>query len=179
MISVEPGLHEWMQWTKGVRPNFMELIELQENGILSDNHWVTGYPINPEYKPLIDKAELPVSEKLDDIYERAYSVVKHLLERHSSGTILLVAHGDMLDSCTRKLCGGEPRIFEDFFALVHRTPFVGCVQAVEQEDGRWKIGSSPIPTLTHIGNASYDCQQLSRPVAPWDDQMKKKRPPWM
>ncbi|WKY03402.1 hypothetical protein Q1695_004834 [Nippostrongylus brasiliensis] len=169
LISVEPGLHEWMQWTRYHRPTFMEPIELHEN----------GYPIDTDYKPIIELRELSSTETLEEFYDRGYSVVKQLLERHSSGAILLAAHGDMPDCCTRKLCGGEPRPFDDFFALVKRTPFLGCVQAVEEQDGSWKIGPSPIPPLTHMDNGTYDSQQLCRPVPPMDDEMRNDIPPWM
>ncbi|VDL72008.1 unnamed protein product [Nippostrongylus brasiliensis] len=169
LISVEPGLHEWMQWTRYHRPTFMEPVELHEN----------GYPIDTDYKPIIELRDLSSTETLEEFYDRGYSVVKQLLERHSSGAILLAAHGDMPDCCTRKLCGGEPRPFDDFFALVKRTPFLGCVQAVEEQDGSWKIGPSPIPPLTHMDNGTYDSQQLCRPVPPMDEEMRNDIPPWM
>ncbi|WKY03400.1 hypothetical protein Q1695_004834 [Nippostrongylus brasiliensis] len=171
LISVEPGLHEWMQCTSARyhRPTYMEPVELHEN----------GFPIDTDYKPIIELRELSSTETLEEFYDRGYSVVKQLLERHSSGAILLAAHGDMPDCCTRKLCGGEPRPFDDFFALVKRTPFLGCVQAVEEQDGSWRIGPSPIPPLTHMDNGTYDSQQLCRPVPPMDEEMRNDIPPWM
>uniref|UniRef100_A0A0K0D4U7 Protein UBASH3A-like protein n=1 Tax=Angiostrongylus cantonensis TaxID=6313 RepID=A0A0K0D4U7_ANGCA len=161
LINVEPGLFEWMQWCKGNRPSWMQAEELRKS----------GYSINVDYVPIFKGSDLPLNESLTSYYERSYSVMKDLLKRHPSGTILIVAHGASLETCTRQLCGSCPRPIEQFFYLLQNTPYLACVKVTEAQS-LWRITDSPIAPLTHSMNSSYDPRQLILSSLSLQDRMR-------
>ncbi|KJH40640.1 phosphoglycerate mutase family protein [Dictyocaulus viviparus] len=161
LINVEPGLFEWMQWCRGNRPSWMQVEELKKS----------GYSVNVDYVPIMEASSLPLDESLSSYYERSYSVTKEILQRHSCGTVLLVAHGASLDTCTRQLCGADPRSIEQFFYLLQNTPYLACVGVTEVQS-QWKITDSPIAPLTHSMNASYNPKQLTISSSSLQERMR-------
>ncbi|VDK83579.1 unnamed protein product [Litomosoides sigmodontis] len=166
-INIEPGLYEWLHWCRNGIPSWMTPEELKS----------FGYPINNYYMPLLKPDELCASETLNDFYERSFSLVRKILSVHNKGTILLVAHGPSLDALTRQLCGGTPRTPEDFIYKLQQIPYLACLQVVEQSanstnngsssnnsdstsNKSWKFDGSPIPSLTHASNSSFDAKLL-------------------
>ncbi|WKY03370.1 hypothetical protein Q1695_004815 [Nippostrongylus brasiliensis] len=152
-VNIEPGLIDFLQWYRNTLPSFMRPDELKEN----------GYPVNMAYEPITRLSSLPETESLEEYYDRSFCVMKGIVQRHSRGTILIVAHAESLETCTRQLCGGEPRSFEQFWYLIHHTPYVGCLHIVEKRSA-WQFAEPPIPPLTHAGNATYFWRQHSIPV---------------
>ncbi|VDO93995.1 unnamed protein product, partial [Heligmosomoides polygyrus] len=70
------------------------------------------------------------------------------------------------------LCGGEPRPTDQFFHLLQNTPYLACVQITENQNS-WKFTETPIAPLTHSMNASYDPKQLTMPVPPLEERVKR------
>ncbi|VDO75115.1 unnamed protein product [Heligmosomoides polygyrus] len=138
----------------------------------------SGYPVNVEYQPIIKPSALPTEEPLSDYYERSYAAVKRVLQSHSEnqskGCILIVAHAESLDTCTRQLCGGDPRSFEHFWYLLHQTPYVGCVHVTEDQPF-WRFADPPIPPFTQSANSPFDSRQLALPASTIEELIKNKK----
>uniref|UniRef100_A0A1I8A4H2 Protein UBASH3A-like protein n=1 Tax=Steinernema glaseri TaxID=37863 RepID=A0A1I8A4H2_9BILA len=149
-LRIEPGLFEWMQWCKSGRPMWMSTRELL----------AAGYPIDADYQPVMKDVDLNLDESLNAYYRRSHDVSKSIVEKHSSGTILLVAHGASLDTLTRGLYGAPPRSNDEFFFILQHTPYLACTEARESSDGHWRVVGSPIPPLHHAANAAYDSTLL-------------------
>jgi len=145
-LNVEPGLFEWAAWYRPKMPDWMNPQEFAK----------IGYPVNADYTPFYLPGSIDSAETIPEYYDRSHHVVKKILSRHDSGTIMLVAHGCSLDACTRQLCGGEPLETSDFYRILHRTPYLACAQAEELIPKKWRVTGSPILPLQHQPNASYD-----------------------
>ncbi|CAJ0945093.1 unnamed protein product, partial [Mesorhabditis belari] len=148
-INIEPGLYEWMQWCRMGRPSWMSPQELSK----------LGYPVNTQYTPIQRDDALRMEENLYNYYERSFQIVQEIIRKCPTGNILIVGHGASLETLTRQLCGSEPRNNEDFFYLLHNTPYLSSIQVAEHK-GRWSLAGSPIPPLTHSSNGTYDGAQL-------------------
>lgn len=75
---------------------------------------------------------------------------------------MLVAHGASLDTCTRQLIGESPRNQQEFYTILHQTPYLAV--AASQEDfqtKQWRLTDPPICPFQHQGNASYDWRLLT------------------
>jgi len=149
-INIEPALFEWGAWFRPKLPRWLDIDELTR----------LGYPINTTHVPCASTSPLSSDEKLVDYYHRSFDVVKRILGRHSHGSILCVAHGASLDTCTRELTGGAPRESNDFFHILHRTPYLACIETSEDSRGAWSIVGSPILPMQHQQNTCYDYRQL-------------------
>ncbi|MFH4974478.1 hypothetical protein AB6A40_001187 [Gnathostoma spinigerum] len=150
---VEPGLFEWTQWCRNGIPSWMSSEELRN----------IGYPVDVSYVPFYNPEDLKLRESLEDYYERSHTLIKKILKRHSSGTILIVAHGASLETLTRQLCNRLPRRQEEFLYCLRQTPYLACSQVSELINKNWKIEGSPIPPLSHTSNTSYDSNLLRLP----------------
>jgi len=151
-FNIEPGLFEWGAWFRPKLPSWMTPEEYASQ----------GYPVNVHYKPVVARTEITASETLLDYYNRSYKVVQRVLERHPEDcVILLVAHGASLDTCTRQVCGGAPRSQQDFYAILHQTPYLAMAAAAEDVGSRtFRVTEPPILPFQHQGNASYDWRLL-------------------
>lgn len=74
-INIEPGLFEWGAWFRPKLPLWMS----PEEFVLQ------GYPVNTNYKPVVNRTEITPTETLQDYYNRSYRVVQRVLERHQEG----------------------------------------------------------------------------------------------
>lgn len=87
------------------------------------------------------------------------SLARHALCRGTtfiSGSVLLVAHGASLDTCTRQICGNAPRSGDSFFDILQQTPYLSTAEAAETSNGRFELLGSPVPSLAHSANSAYD-----------------------
>uniref|UniRef100_A0A915JJE1 Uncharacterized protein n=1 Tax=Romanomermis culicivorax TaxID=13658 RepID=A0A915JJE1_ROMCU len=153
LINIETALFEWGGWFRPKMPNWMMPDELFEH----------GYPINVDYQSLGSKQDISPMETLADYYNRSFSITRKILERHQHEDciIALIAHGASLDTCTRQLTGGSPRNQQDFYAILHQTPYLALAAAREDYVTKaWKLCEPPIHPFQHQGNASYDWTQL-------------------
>lgn len=74
---------------------------------------------------------------------------------------MLVAHGASLDTCTRQLVEAPPRNQQEFYTILHQTPYLAVAAAHEDNQTRqWKLMDPPIHPFQHQGNASYDWRLL-------------------
>ncbi len=94
----------------------------------------------------------------------------------SESTILLVAHGASLETCSRQLVGGQPRTQHQFYMILHRTPYLGCAALEESPSASetaapadaaaaatplWRISEPPIFPFQHQANESYNWRVLN------------------
>ncbi|VDN39933.1 unnamed protein product [Gongylonema pulchrum] len=160
-INIEPGLYEWTRWCGSELPSWMEAEEFAK----------LGYPVNDCYSPVMRPADLWLTETLNDYYDRSFALIREILRNHDKGTVLLVAHGPSMDALTRQICGGAPRTVEELMSKLRQIPYLACLQIQEQcksgdtdslnnKNGGssevWKYAGSPIPSLTHSANPSFD-----------------------
>ncbi|PAV64201.1 hypothetical protein WR25_22023 [Diploscapter pachys] len=148
-LNVEPGLFEWLVWLKHV-PKWMTPEELKHN----------GYPVNPNYETIFSEDHLNANENLPEYYERSHKVMREVLKKCPLGNVMVVAHGASLDTCTRQLTGGMPRMSDEFYYLLQNTPYLASTQIVEKYDGSFQHATNSIQTLTHGDNYPYDAQEL-------------------
>ncbi|CAL2049990.1 unnamed protein product [Caenorhabditis brenneri] len=148
-FSVEPGLYEWMVWAKLGKPCWMPPNHLKK----------LGYPVQENYVPCWTDKELRMSETMVDYYQRSFSSMNKILAEFPEGNILIVAHGASLEACTRQLVGGDIRSTDDFYYLLHNTPYLACVE-LNSREGLWRLVGSPIPSFSHTFNRTFDPLQL-------------------
>lgn len=73
------------------------------------------------------------------------------------GNVLLVAHGASLETCSRQLCREEVPSQNDFYRILHATPYLANVRLKEtdKDDGWYRVGSAVLP-LQHSSNSAYN-----------------------
>src|SRR3569832_921554 len=74
------GLFEWGHWFKSGLPNWLQIDELVD----------FGYPNNSAYKSIFSKNEISPNESLLQYFNRSFSVVNQILDRHPEGKFCTV-----------------------------------------------------------------------------------------
>lgn len=203
-LCIEPALFEWGGWFRQQLPSWMTPDELAGTPARVDAALTAspagcaelGYPVDKSYKPMLPAGKLNSAETLAEYYERSFEFARRTLdERHAnlgaarrraaggrawraaeSGTVLFVAHGASLDTCTRQLCGQAPRSQTAFYEVLHSTPYLGacgargaarrrvvaaCCAAVCRPAGRrWQLCDPPILPFKHQANTAFDWRVL-------------------
>jgi len=137
-IRIEPGLFECPHLNQKIVDSFMTKTELMEN----------GYKIKVEYKPLIQKVNVP--ESLDEYFDRCVTVMRGIIDRygHHGGTILIVTHAPGLLALTDALMGVRPN-HETFYRTVAAYPPL-AVYTAEYDGTKWKHSERPF-AITPLG----------------------------
>ena len=85
------------------------------------------------------------------------------------GSILFIAHGVNLDSCTRQLVGQQPRSQARFHEILHKIPY--CAMSVAQEAtvvrDTWYLIEPPVLPFAHTNNPKYNWTLLTTPGLVW------------
>jgi len=100
-----------------------------------------GFKIKVEYKPLIEKIDVP--ESLDDYFNRCVIVMQGIIDRYSDqgGTILIVTHAPGLLALTDAIQGKRPDQ-ETFYRTVAAYPPLAMYTA-EFDGTKWKLSEQP------------------------------------
>jgi broad specificity phosphatase PhoE len=130
-IRIEPGLFECPHLNHKIVESFMTKTELLEN----------GYRIKPEYKPLIQKVEVP--ESLDQYFERCITVMRGIIDRygHHGGTVLIVTHAPGLLALAGAVLG--KRIHQETFYRTVATYPPLAVYIAEYDGTKWNHSDQP------------------------------------
>jgi broad specificity phosphatase PhoE len=131
-IRIEPGLFECPHLNYKIVESFMTKTELLEN----------GFKIKTEYKPLIQKVEVP--ESLDRYFERCATVMRGIIDRygHHGGTVLIVTHAPGLLALTDAILGKQTH-HETFYRTVATYPPL-AVYIAEYDGTKWNHSDQPI-----------------------------------
>ena len=151
-IKVEPGLFEWMAWSRGKLPDWMMLDEMG----------ISGLNVDQGYKYIEHPESLPLEERADDYYRRSYHVMKKITQSVPSNSaidIIVMAHAGSLDALSRMLVGQLPRAAQDLTRYTQQVPYVGCCM-LEEAEGSWKLAPPPFNTLVHGPNKKFDWRDM-------------------
>jgi broad specificity phosphatase PhoE len=137
-IRLEPGLFECPHLNHKITDSFMTKTELVEN----------DYYIKVEYKPLIQKINVP--ESLDEYFDRSITVMRGIIDRygHHGGTVLIVTHAPGLLALTDAIKGIRPNP-ETFYRTVSAYPPLAILTA-EYDGAKWKHSEQPF-SITPLG----------------------------
>jgi hypothetical protein len=130
-IRIEPGLFECPHLNYKIIDSFMTKKELVEN----------GYKIKLEYKPLIQKLNVP--ESLNEYFDRCVIVMRGIIDRygHHGGTILIVTHAPGLLALTDAIQGKRPD-HDTFYRTVSKYPPL-AIYIAEYDGTKWKHSEEP------------------------------------
>ncbi|CAF1065161.1 unnamed protein product [Rotaria sordida] len=130
-IRIEPGLFECPHLNNKIVESFMTKKELLEN----------GYNIKVEYKPLIQKINVP--ESLEEYFHRCSIVMHGIINRYANygGTVLIVTHAPGLLALTDAIKGIRTNQ-ENFYRTVAGYPPL-AVYIAEFDGKKWKYSEQP------------------------------------
>lgn len=154
-ICIEPGLFEWLTWTQGQFPDWIEADELNHN----------NFNINVSYDPKVRQETLDLKERAEEYYKRSYQVMQTLiktLQPNTAQDVMIIAHAGSLDALSRMITGQLARNAQELTKLTREVPYVGCCCIEEVSPGNWELTPPPFPTLMHGPNKSFDWRNLSK-----------------
>ena len=74
----------------------------------------------------------------------------------------MVAHGASLETLTRQLCGFAIRNQQEFYSILHQTPYLATAAAGEDPlSNKWSLVDPPILPFQHQNNCSYNWRVLT------------------
>jgi len=159
-IKIEPGLFEWCGF-RSYKPNIPTWIR-------PGAYEAKGFPVDPTYQPIIAAGKLDYRESIKDFYLRSHAVAEQILDRNSEcrSTVLVVAHGANVDSCSRLLCGNsEAPNLAQFYDLLNKIPYLALTCVNEYRHAKssiWQIAKPP--------QATFDWQILTAPLPDVDEK---------
>lgn len=149
-LRIELGLFEWMKWSPGGLPKFLNQSALSEYGVNIDQSYQCKY--QPQ--------DMQQNEKCVEYFKRCNKLISNIL-KETSGDILICAHAGSLDGLSRELQGLSPRPMTDFVGIVTKIPYCGSVVLEEiSSAGIWELIEPPYPSLTHAPNPRFDWKML-------------------
>lgn len=149
-IKVDLGLFEWMKWSPGGLPKFLDPESLTEYGMNIDKN----------YKQKFKPDDLKQDEKCLEYFRRSNKLISSIL-KETSGDVLICGHAGSLDGISRELQGLSARGMSDFVGIVTKVPYCGSVVLEEiSSAGIWQLIEPPYPSLTHAPNPRFDWKML-------------------
>ncbi|CAF2725639.1 unnamed protein product [Rotaria sp. Silwood2] len=130
-IRIEPGLFECPHLNYKIVESFMTKKELLDN----------GYNIKVEYKPLIQKINVP--ESLEEYFQRCYNVMRGIINRYGNygGTVLIVTHAPGLLALTDAIKGIRTNQDTFYRTVAGYPPLAVCI--AEFDGKKWKHSEQP------------------------------------
>nr|XP_039248084.1 ubiquitin-associated and SH3 domain-containing protein B-like [Styela clava] len=149
-LRIELGLFEWMRWSPGGLPKFLDHSALLEYGINVDQ----------AYKCKYLPQDMQQNEKCNEYFKRCHKLISSIL-KETSGDILICGHAGSLDGLSRELQGLSPRPMTDFVGIVTKIPYCGSVVLEEISSAAiWELIEPPYPSLTHAPNPRFDWKMM-------------------
>uniref|UniRef100_H2ZHL9 Uncharacterized protein n=1 Tax=Ciona savignyi TaxID=51511 RepID=H2ZHL9_CIOSA len=134
-INVDLSLYEWMKWSPGGLPNFIDAAGMQEFGIRVDKG----------YRSSVKPDDLPHNERCSDYFKRCHKFISKIA-KDTTGDILITCHAGSLDGLSRQIQGLSARGMPEFVGIVTKVPYCGSVVLEEcLELGIWQIVEPPFP----------------------------------
>lgn len=149
-MNVEYGMFEWLGWYRSGMPNWM-----------SENELAKMFNINRHYQPFVSRQQLEETSKenLDDLYNRCTRTMRKIL-KETEGDLLVVAHANNLETCTRQLIGKPTRSWPEVGNILTDIPYLGAIAMQEIDDGVFKFIDPPCLTMPHNAMPKFDWRDL-------------------
>nr|XP_026692047.1 ubiquitin-associated and SH3 domain-containing protein B-like [Ciona intestinalis] len=149
-VNVDLALYEWMKWSPGGLPKFMDASSMNNFGIKVDKN----------YRSWVSEDDMPHNERCSDYFKRCHKFISRVA-KETKGDILITGHAGSLDGLSRQIQGLSPRPMPEFVGIVTKIPYCGSLVLEDcPELGIWQIVDPPYPPLTHAPNPRFDWKIL-------------------
>ena len=76
---------------------------------------------------------------------------------------MLVGHAPTLEGCTRQICGGKIKNFEEFAVITRKIPFLSIANCEkDKKTDQWRLVPIPIPSMKHLDLEEFNWNDLNQ-----------------